>query len=148
MSAVVLHDDVLEQFLVKLKQHLESIQVCLGKIESWLLEPKSNIKFLGETFGSHVRNKLDNVSDVPMGDDYISSDLGVCPRCFCKIDAHTPVEQGHYSQCDIYQNNLQIFVLRRDWVFQDRSTQLSSKKIESIQTVGQVRDGVQYCKCK
>jgi hypothetical protein len=111
-SAVVLHDDVLEQFLVKLKQHLESIQVCLGKIESWLLEPKSNIKFLGETFGSHVRNKLENVSDVPMGDDYISSDqdpqvfaedaFGVCPRCFCKIDAHTPVEQGHYSQCDIF----------------------------------------------
>ena len=50
-TAIMLHDDVLEPFLVKLKQHLESIQVCLGEIESWLLEPKSNIQFLEETFG-------------------------------------------------------------------------------------------------
>ena len=34
-TAIMLHDDVLEPFLVKLKQHLESIQVCLGEIESW-----------------------------------------------------------------------------------------------------------------
>jgi hypothetical protein len=53
-TAIMLHDDVLEPFLVKLKQHLESIQVCLGEIESWLLEPKSNIQFLEETFGKKL----------------------------------------------------------------------------------------------
>jgi hypothetical protein len=58
-TAIVLHDDILEPFLCKLKQHLESIQVCLGKIESWLLEPKSNIQFLEETFGK----KLDVLTD-------------------------------------------------------------------------------------
>jgi hypothetical protein len=58
-TAIMLHDDVLEPFLVKLKQHLESIQVCLGEIESWLLEPKSNIQFLEETFGK----KLDILTD-------------------------------------------------------------------------------------
>ena len=58
-TAIMLHDDVLEPFLVKLKQHLESIQVCLGEIESWLLEPKTNIQFLEETFGK----KLDILTD-------------------------------------------------------------------------------------
>ena len=58
-TAIMLHDDVLEPFLVKLKQHLESIQVCLGEIESWLLEPKANIQFLEETFGK----KLDILTD-------------------------------------------------------------------------------------
>jgi len=53
-TAITLHDDILEPFLVKLKQHLESIQVCLGEIESWLLEPKSNIQFLEETFGKKL----------------------------------------------------------------------------------------------
>ena len=50
----MLHDDILEPFLCKLKQHLESIQVCLGEIESWLLEPKANIQFLEETFGKKL----------------------------------------------------------------------------------------------
>jgi hypothetical protein len=55
----MLHDDVLEPFLAMFKQHLESIQVCLGEIESWLLEHKSNIQFLEETFGK----KLDILTD-------------------------------------------------------------------------------------
>ena len=53
-TAIMLHDDILEPFLCKLKQHLESIQVCLGEIESWLLEPKANIQFLEETFGKKL----------------------------------------------------------------------------------------------
>ena len=46
----MLHDDVLEPFLVKLKCHIQSIHVCLGKIESWLVEPKDSISFLEDTF--------------------------------------------------------------------------------------------------
>jgi hypothetical protein len=53
-TAIMLHDDVLEPFLVKLKRHLESIQVCLGKIESWLLEQKDNIQFLEKIFGTEL----------------------------------------------------------------------------------------------
>jgi hypothetical protein len=96
-TAIVLHDDVLEPFLVKLKQHLESIQVCLGEIESWLLEPKSNIQFLDKTFGT----KLKNLPETPLGNDYTCSSVeysnkihlpstSVCARCFDKIGAHTP----------------------------------------------------------
>lgn len=53
-TAVMLHDDVLEPFLVKLKHHLESIHVCLGGIETWLVESTANIHFLEETFGKKL----------------------------------------------------------------------------------------------
>ena len=49
-SALLLHDDVLEPFLVKLKYHLESIHVSLGEMESWLLEVQSKIEFIESTF--------------------------------------------------------------------------------------------------
>ena len=105
-TAIVLHDDVLEPFLVKLKQHLESIQVCLGEIESWLLEPKSNIQFLEKTFGA----KLKNLPETPLINDYTCShadpwkyihsggmpSTSVCARCFNKIGAHTASASGFY----------------------------------------------------
>ena len=105
-TAIVLHDDVLEPFLVKLKQHLESIQVCLGEIESWLLEPKSNIQFLDKTFGT----KLKNLPETPLINDYTCShadpwkyihsggmpSTSVCARCFNKIGAHTASASGFY----------------------------------------------------
>jgi hypothetical protein len=53
-TAIMLHDDVLEPFLVKLKHHLESIHVCLGGIETWLVESTANIHFLEETFGKKL----------------------------------------------------------------------------------------------
>jgi hypothetical protein len=66
-SALMLHEDVLELFLAKLKHHIESIHVCLGEIESWLLEPKSNIEFLEETFELELEllgnGDLENDSD-------------------------------------------------------------------------------------
>ena len=108
-TAIVLHDDVLEPFLVKLKQHLESIQVCLGEIESWLLEPKSNIQFLEKTFG----RKLKNLPETPLGNtltltltskveyrNFINSggmpNTSVCARCFNTIGAHTPSCQSFH----------------------------------------------------
>jgi len=92
-TAIMLHDDILEPFLVKLKQHLESIQVCLGKIESWLLEPKSNIQFLEETFGK----KLIIIRAVPLCDDYAhpcqkallhEMNTWICQRCNSSFNAH------------------------------------------------------------
>lgn len=49
--AFTLHDDVLGPFLTRFKRHIESIHVRLGEIESWLLEPAGNLKYLEETFG-------------------------------------------------------------------------------------------------
>ena len=42
-SALMLHDDILEPFLAKIKCHTETIHVCLGEIESWLLEPSQRV---------------------------------------------------------------------------------------------------------
>ena len=49
-TVIMLNDDILEQCLAKLKQHIESIHVCLGEIETWLLEPKSSIDYMEKTF--------------------------------------------------------------------------------------------------
>ncbi len=85
-SALVLHEDVLEPFLAKLKHHIKSIHVCLGEIESWLLEPKSNIEFLEETFELELEllgnGDLENDSDEePRPDD-------TCRACDRRYDSH------------------------------------------------------------
>ena len=54
--AIMLNDEILEPFLAKLKCHIESIHVCLGEVESWLLEPKSNIDFINDTFGRKIES--------------------------------------------------------------------------------------------
>ena len=50
-KSLVLHDDILGPFLAKLKAHLESVQVCLGNIEGWLVEPNETKGFIESTFG-------------------------------------------------------------------------------------------------
>lgn len=50
-SLGALHRDVLAPFLIGFKSHLESIQVCLGEVDDWLLDAQSNVEFLETTFG-------------------------------------------------------------------------------------------------
>ena len=86
-SAVMLHDDILEPFLAKLKCHIESIHVCLGEVESWLLEPKSNIKFINDTFGERkIENSTEGKSEKKSNRDFVSND--VCASCGQRFDAH------------------------------------------------------------
>lgn len=60
--SLLLHETVLEQFLPKLKEHLMSIQVCLGEIDSWVIqEPQGNITFLEESFNTKMEIPDDNV---------------------------------------------------------------------------------------
>mmetsp|Transcript_13388 Transcript_13388/g.32242 ORF Transcript_13388/g.32242 Transcript_13388/m.32242 type:complete len:255 (+) Transcript_13388:1259-2023(+) len=49
--ALLLHDDVLEPFLVELKKHIEGIQVVLGTIEEWLHERLTVSDFIESSFG-------------------------------------------------------------------------------------------------
>lgn len=49
--ALLLHDDVLEPFLVELKAHIESIQIVLGTIEEWLNERLVVSDFIESSFG-------------------------------------------------------------------------------------------------
>jgi hypothetical protein len=85
-SALMLHEDVLEPFLAKLKHHIESIHVCLGEIESWLLEPKSNIEFLEETFELELEllgnGDLENDSYEELRPD------DTCRACDRRYDSH------------------------------------------------------------
>ena len=50
-KSLMLHDDVLGPFLFHLKRHLESVQVCLGEIDSWLMGPAIVCNFIETTFG-------------------------------------------------------------------------------------------------
>ena len=49
-KALMLHDDVLGPFLFHLKKHLESVQVCLGEIDSWLMETVGATAFVESLF--------------------------------------------------------------------------------------------------
>ena len=51
----MLHEDVLAPFLVKLKDRLESIQVCFGEVDHWFLDAQSNMEFLGTTFDVNLK---------------------------------------------------------------------------------------------
>jgi hypothetical protein len=53
-KAVLLHEVVLFPFLMKLKEHLESVHVFLGKIETWLLDPLWHAQFIENLFGKKV----------------------------------------------------------------------------------------------
>ena len=51
-KSLILHDDVLGPFLEQFKVHLvSSVQVCLREIETWLMEPGSNIQYIESKFG-------------------------------------------------------------------------------------------------
>mmetsp|Transcript_32246 Transcript_32246/g.48349 ORF Transcript_32246/g.48349 Transcript_32246/m.48349 type:complete len:308 (+) Transcript_32246:73-996(+) len=54
-KSLILHESVLEPFLPKLKEHLMTIQVCLGGIDSWVIrEPQVAISFLEATFSTKM----------------------------------------------------------------------------------------------
>ena len=90
-SALMLHDDILEPFLAKIKGHTETIHVCLGEIESWLLAPKSNIEFIEEIFGM----KLEPPTAADIGVKVCDCSAGthqstdICECCKKSFGAHT-----------------------------------------------------------
>ena len=51
-QSLLLHEDVLGPYLAYLKEHLISVQVCLGEIDQWLMESNNMLNFLNSTFGS------------------------------------------------------------------------------------------------
>jgi hypothetical protein len=76
--ALLLHDTVLEPFLPKLKEHLMSIQVCLGEIDAWVIqETQENVTFLEETFAKKIEIPDDNIQLGPHE---------------CSCESHNPYE--------------------------------------------------------
>ena len=83
-TVIMLQDDILEQCLAKLKQHIESIHVCLGEIETWLLEPKSSIDYINGTF----KKKLKSLTDDDVGNMTSPSGSDICMNCSSPFSSH------------------------------------------------------------
>ncbi|CAJ1952901.1 unnamed protein product [Cylindrotheca closterium] len=50
-KSLLLHERVLQPFLLKLKGHLERVNVLLAEIDAWLAEPQADLAFLKKIFG-------------------------------------------------------------------------------------------------
>lgn len=48
-ALMLLNEDALGFVLPKLKDHLESVQVCFGEIHEWAMQPTNDLSFLGLT---------------------------------------------------------------------------------------------------
>ena len=109
---LLLHETVLEQFLPRLKDHLMSIQVCLGEIDSWVIqEPQENITFLEETF--EMKMEIPDY-EVTLGPHkcscYTHDPNEICLRCGKKYCDHLPWtkrcnDENRYQsfRCEYYQ---------------------------------------------
>ena len=54
VRAMVLHEDIMKPFLSILKNHLKQVQVALGEIEGWLLEPVQTLNWINEKFETNL----------------------------------------------------------------------------------------------
>eukprot|EP00980_Cylindrotheca_fusiformis_P027945 scaffold22572_cov98-Cylindrotheca_fusiformis.AAC.2 len=86
-SSLVLHDSVLEPFLAKLKTHLEEIQVCLGKIDEWLMLTQYGIEFIETTFGKRLERPVVAVANC-IGKDHRHPFSEKCLRCPYPLNSH------------------------------------------------------------
>ena len=98
-TSLMLHDDMLLPFLTQFKEHLEKVQVCLGGIDSWLMDTTSNVAYLENTFGI----KLDvRGSSTPWptwcrcGDHVASARCGTCNTSFSQ---HTIIGESSLRAC-------------------------------------------------
>jgi hypothetical protein len=111
-KSLILHETVLAPFLPKLKEHLMSIQVCLGEIDAWVIqEPQKNTTFLEETFEKKMEIP-DNVTlerhncncETPHDPNEICL---CCGKKFREHDARDKMCPNRYSyyrfQCQYYQ---------------------------------------------
>ena len=100
-SALMLHDDILEPVLVRLKDRVESIHVLLGEMETWLLESQRKIEFIESTFG--IKLEAPSAGDLHVQE--VSACNGVhyhpgnlrCLRCNSCFEDHSKDSSGGYS---------------------------------------------------
>jgi hypothetical protein len=97
--SLVLHGDVLALFLVELKEHLELVQVFLGKIEAWMMEPIEHIKFLDETFYKRLRvpEEADNIIPCDPRCMILHQPTPMCELCLRPWNLHSNDLESH--QC-------------------------------------------------
>ena len=89
----MLHDDILEPFLVKLKDRVESIHVLLGEMETWLSEAQMKMDFIESTFGMKLEAptadnlNVEEIIDCPGGHSHGGQK---CLRCQKYFHNHSP----------------------------------------------------------
>ena len=87
---MLLHDDALELFLPKIKDHLEAMQVALGQIDEWAMQTTSNLSFIEETFGK----------ELVIPDDIDSNDLSnKCFYCNCRVSTYPSRSECSFEMC-------------------------------------------------
>ena len=94
-----LHEDVLLPFLGQLQRHLESIQVCLGEVDSWLFDAEANSLFIKSTFAK----KLENIGDATIYASLTSGDCFVAgtDRCLSNQPCLNCCSLLHMHQCEL-----------------------------------------------
>jgi len=80
-KAGLLNDGVLVSFLTQLQEHLEDVQIFVGRIETWLSEPASTTQFLNELFGSGVALIEDVDASMCKPGGKVSNDGATCIHC-------------------------------------------------------------------
>ncbi|KAL9191269.1 hypothetical protein ACHAXT_000975 [Thalassiosira profunda] len=103
--ALLLHEDVLEPVLAKIKDRLMSVQVCLGKIEGWVIEPQTVTNFLEESFGKKLECGEDEMTycECPEG-SHCKDDL--CGSCGIGFERHG--RYYSYSSCAFMCNGFKV----------------------------------------
>jgi hypothetical protein len=85
-TCLITHEDVLLPLLSKLKEHLEKVQVCLGRIDEWVMQSTKNIEFLNTTFNVNMGEVLEGRAyNRCLCDYYCVSPYSSCPPCNGKI---------------------------------------------------------------
>lgn len=83
-----LQEDISKPFLIILKEHLKEMQVALGEIDSWLLEPCHALNFINENFGQRLELPELGEGCNDSGNDIKES--SICVNCF------QPKSKHHY----------------------------------------------------
>jgi len=132
--SLILHEDVLGPFLVKLKKHIMSIQVCLGSIEEWIMEPKENINYLESTFGEFAetspdyKDELEKECECPPG---THPDCLLCLRCKRPFSDHEKICNQKRCHDYRYYGNSAVFRCKKFQVLKKCANNPVLGKIES-----------------
>lgn len=89
-KSIILCDEVLLPFLTTFLKHLQEMQVYLGKIETWLSESESRVKFLNDLFeNENAKNGGIDEKQLRNSSGRVYWGKETCVRCFKPCKKHT-----------------------------------------------------------
>lgn len=80
--SAILCKEMLLPFLTGFQEHLKETHVYVGKIETWLMQPEENIKFLNQLFGLDSKVLTNEASDNTQSTENPYNEFSLCIRCF------------------------------------------------------------------